>query len=153
MKGNGWMPGLFALLFGTDAMVRQYVEEGLEPGETRMLPGGRLMLRKVHNPGFAMGILEDRPQTVKKLTGAAAVLVFAGWSGLFFLRGRRIEKAGCTLAAAGAAGNLLDRVRSGKVTDYIALTSGPSFLTRLTANLADLYLAAGALILAGRRIL
>ena len=49
--------------------------------------------------------------------------------------------------------NLLDRLLRGKVVDYIGFRTRSSFFSKLTANLADLYLAAGSLLMAVRKIL
>ena len=38
VKKRIWMPGLFALLLGTDEALKQYAQEYLEPGEERVLP-------------------------------------------------------------------------------------------------------------------
>lgn len=148
-----WMAGLFVLLLGADEAVRQYVEDNLDPREERKLPGGKLLLRRVYNPGFAFGALKARPKTVRNVSAAAGTVVFAFWIRMMWIRGRWIEKAGATLAAAGAAGNLLDRLLRGRVIDYIGFRTKSSFFSTLTANLADLYLAAGTLMIAARKIL
>lgn len=44
VKKRIWMPGLFALLLGTDEALKQYAQEYLEPGEERVLPGGKLLI-------------------------------------------------------------------------------------------------------------
>lgn len=148
-----WMPGMFAVLLGADEVMKQYVEDYMEPGEERRIAGGKLLLRRIHNPGFALGTLEDQPKIVRNVSVAAAVPVFAWWLSLIWRKGHWIEKTGSTLAAAGAAGNLLDRLLRGKVVDYIGFRTRSSFFSKLTANLADLYLAAGSLLMTVRKIL
>lgn len=148
-----WMTGLFVLLLGADEAVKQYVEDNMDQGEERKLPGEKLLLRKVYNPGFAFGALKDHPEVVRNVSAAAGVSVFACWICMMWIRGHWIEKAGTTLAAAGAAGNLLDRLLRGRVVDYIGFRTKSSFLSTLTANLADLYLAAGSFMMAVRKIL
>ena len=126
-----WMPGMFAVLLGADEVMKQYVEDYMEPGEERRIAGGKLLLRRIHNPGFALGTLEDQPEIVRNVSVAAAVPVFAWWLSLIWRKGHWIEKTGSTLGF---------RTRS-------------SFFSKLTANLADLYLAAGSLLMAVRKIL
>lgn len=98
-----WMPGMFAVLLGADEVMKQYVEDYMEPGEERRIAGGKLLLRRIHNPGFALGTLEDQPKIVRNVSVAAAVPVFAWWLSLIWRKGHWIEKTGSTLAAAGAA--------------------------------------------------
>ena len=49
--------------------------------------------------------------------------------------------------SAGAASNIYDRLERGKVIDYIGVKSRNKFLSRLTANLADMYVALGAVLI------
>lgn len=153
VKKRIWMPGLFALLLGTDEALKQYVQEYLEPGEERVLPGGKLLYRKVYNPGFAFGTFAQHPEAVRNLSLAAGVVVLGDWVRNLCRKGHLLAKTGTTLTAAGAAGNLLDRLLRGKVVDYIGFRSEHAFLAKLTANLADFYLAAGALLMTLRKIL
>ena len=95
---------MFAVLLGADEVMKQYVEDYMEPGEERRIAGGKLLLRRIHNPGFALGTLEDQPKIVRNVSVAAAVPVFAWWLSLIWRKGHWIEKTGSTLAAAGAAG-------------------------------------------------
>lgn len=146
------MCGLFAFLLGADEAVKEYVEANIQAGEERKLSGGRFRIRKVYNSGFALSSFSDRPDMVRKISLAAGAPVFLYWFRLLASKGRFIEKLGTTLMAAGAAGNLYDRIMRGKVVDYIGVTSRSSFLSKLTANLADLYLAAGSILVAVRRM-
>lgn len=56
-------------------------------------------------------------------------------------------------ASAGAVSNVYDRLARGKVIDYIGLESKNSFFSKLTANLADVYLTAGIVLLALSRVI
>ncbi len=102
-----WMPGLFLLLLGTDEAIKQYVEDNMDQKEERAIPGGKLLLRKVYNPGFALGTLQRYPEVVRDVSAVAGISVFAHWIYMMWRRGHWIEKTGSTLAAAGATGNLL----------------------------------------------
>ena len=52
------------------------------------------------------------------------------------------------LLTGGALSNLYDRVVRGKVVDYLAVKSRWKRLSRLTFNLGDVCIAAGALLAA-----
>ena len=49
VKKRIWLPGLFALLLGTDEALKQYAQEYLEPGKERVLPGGKSVFFPAEN--------------------------------------------------------------------------------------------------------
>ena len=51
-----------------------------------------------------------------------------------------------TLVSAGAVSNLYDRLFRRKVIDYIGFRNKREYFSKLTANLADVYLTAGAVL-------
>ena len=69
---------------------------------------------------------------------------------VFLLRkkGHTAEKTGMMLLTGGALSNLYDRIMRGKVVDYLAVKSRWKILSRLTFNLGDVCIAAGALLAA-----
>lgn len=141
---------LFAVLLGTDVILKKRVEEELNPGEERELPGGRIVVRKVYNRGFLLNLFDEYPAAVKgaSLFAGAGVLV---WDCLTFAKKRNyVRKLGMALVSAGAASNIFDRLAKGKVVDYIGLRTEKKSLGRITANLGDIYLACGSiLVMAG----
>ena len=84
----------------------------------------------------ALGGLDIDP-----ILGAAALVALI--LSLRRRRGGRGYREAVTLLGAGAASNLLDRLRWGFIVDYL-------FLPGCICNLADLALAAGAALLAWR---
>ena len=59
---------IFASLLGIDVLIKQQVEENIEPGEEKELAGGRIVIRKVYNRGFLMNILDGKPKVVRYAT-------------------------------------------------------------------------------------
>ena len=57
------------------------------------------------------------------------------------------KKAALSMMSAGAWSNTFDRFARGHVTDYIGFKTGSKKLSSITYNLADFFLAAGALLL------
>lgn len=141
-----WTTGLFALLLGSDVLIKQYVEENIEPGEKREVFDGKVIIRKVYNKGFLLNFLDRYPAIIKGTSIAAGVGVLIYDALFFWKRGRYIEKLGTTFITAGAASNIFDRLARGKVIDYIAFRSSNKSLARITANLGDFYIAVGALL-------
>ena len=115
----------------TKALVRATIERGDELG---ILPG--IDLVNTRNRGVAFGLFAD---------GGAFLIVFAVLAILgivVFLAvnaGRPHVWLPMGLLVGGAAGNLLDRLRDGAVTDFIDLPAWPAF------NVADMAITAGVL--------
>ena len=100
---------------------------------------GPLTIHHVRNTGIAFGLFSGWASVVT-LLGAIAVL----WMVWYFARaGARhpILPAALGLLIGGSAGNLVDRVRLGHVTDFLDVPYWPAF------NLADAFIVAGVAIL------
>lgn len=105
-----------ALVFVVDQGVKAVVENSMRVGESIPLVPGLLNLTHIKNDGGAFGIL-----------GGSQLLLLAGGSVavgvvLWMLLSGPTSGAttyGCGLILGGAAGNLLDRLTAGEVTDYI----------------------------------
>jgi signal peptidase II len=100
------------------------------------------------NPGIAFGVFSDSPSRgleVALICGALAVLTLLIWLLVSGRAGGTLSMAGVALMAGGAAGNMLDRLLHGVVTDFIEVRLGhyiwPSF------NVADSALFVGAAFL------
>ena len=141
-----WMTAVFAVLLGTDVMIKQQVEENLDLQETRELPGGRVVIRKVYNRGFLMNLLDGHEVLVKGASIAASIGILIWDILVFWKKGSFLKKLGLTLLSAGAASNTFDRLARGKVIDYIGIRTGKKLLARITANLGDIYIACGGLL-------
>jgi signal peptidase II len=100
---------------------------------------GPLSLSHLHNSGLAFGIL---PGLVPLVTAATLVLL-PGLVALFVATARyhRLQPYALALLVGGGAGNVVDRLRAERVTDFIDLSAWPAF------NLADVAVGAGFLLL------
>lgn len=129
---------LCALVVVLDQAAKALVEANLVPGE-QVDVLGPLTLTLAHNRGVAFGLADGGGTALIALTVAA--LLFVG-----FLFARDPTRRGMWIAigllAGGALGNLVDRVRSGEVTDYVDFLSWPPF------NLADVAITLGVVVLA-----
>ncbi len=100
------------------------------------------------NVGIAFGLFS---QTASKLLSlllvlsSAAVILLLVWLLVEGYAGRAASQVGIALIAGGAAGNLLDRLLHGGVTDFLELRAGhfrwPAF------NLADSAITIGAALI------
>jgi signal peptidase II len=117
----------------TKALVRANVRIGSSDG---VFPGVELV--HVHNRGVAFGLFAEGGLllVVVGVAAVTALLVF------FATHSRRpLVWLPTGLLLGGAAGNLIDRLRQGYVTDFIHLPLWPSF------NLADSCITIGVLSL------
>ena len=138
--------GLFLLLVCSDMGAKQYIEDTFSPGEERKTIFGNIVLRKVYNKGFIMDTLEGHPALVKGASAAMGAGIAAYDGRLLMKKGRRIKKLGMTILSAGAFSNIYDRLVRGKVIDYIGTDSKKKKISKITVNLADLYILLGTLL-------
>jgi signal peptidase II len=133
-----WLAGaLGAAVVAADQIAKAAVEASLALGEDVALLGP-LSLMLVHNEGIAFGLAGG--------TGLPLVVVALaalGVIGYLFARdpARPWMWVAAGLLAGGAIGNLIDRIASGAVTDYIDVGSWPAF------NLADVAVTLGVALL------
>jgi len=131
------------LAVAADVATKAWALARLSGGRDVAAAGGLIRLRLVINHGAAFGLgagLEPLLSAVALL----GVVLLGTWA---VRAAGRAEGVGAALAAAGAAGNLFDRltrppgVLHGGVVDWLHLSFyGPTF------NLADVWLRAGLLI-------
>ena len=123
-----------------DQLTKQVVGRTLAVGESVDLVGP-LSLRHVENSGIAFGLFSSRTTVVIGVTAVAVA-----WMLWFFARsGRRhpVLPVGLGLVLGGSVANLVDRVRLGRVTDFLDFEAWPAF------NLADTFIVVGVAILFG----
>ena len=121
-----------------DQLTKHLVTAQIAYGESVHV-AGPLDLHHVRNPGIAFGLFSTLASAVTVL-GVLAV----AWMLAYFARtGARhpILPVALGLLVGGSAGNLVDRVRLGHVTDFLDLGFWPAF------NLADTFIVAGVAIL------
>lgn len=139
-----WVPllvgsGVVLLDQGTKALVRGWIGPAASQHHVD-LAGTFFAFVYVENPGAAFGIL--RGQTAFLILAACAIVALL----LLTLRGTTrlspLMYVGLGLLLGGAIGNLIDRVRLGFVTDFIAVGFWPKF------NVADSAITVGLILMA-----
>jgi signal peptidase II len=128
---------LGGVVVALDRITKHAVKQGIAVGQThKFLPGINLV--HYRNTGVAFNFLSGGGGLVLALTlvALAALLVY------FFLRPDRPGLWVPTgLLVGGALGNLIDRIASGSVTDFIKLPLWPAF------NISDMAITFGVLAL------
>ena len=129
---------------GADQLTKQVVGRTLAVGE-RVDILGPVSLHHVENSGIAFGFFSSQTTVVIAITAVAVGLML--W---FFARsGRRhpVLPVALGLVLGGSTANLIDRVRLGRVTDFLDLEAWPAF------NLADMFIVVGVSVLFGALVL
>jgi signal peptidase II len=140
-----WASAIVVLGAAADLATKAWAGSRLAGGHDITLGGGVLRLQLVINHGAAFGL---GARVEPALAIVSLLIVVALW--VWAARARsRLERAGAALAAAGGAGNLIDRlvrppsVLHGGVVDWLHLSFyGPTF------NLADVMLRGGIVVAA-----
>jgi signal peptidase II len=147
MAGPAQWLALLAVSFAAitaDQLTKQVVGRTLAVGESVDLLGP-FSIHHVENSGIAFGLFASRTTLVIAITGIAvgAMLWFFAHSG----RRHPVLPVGLGLVLGGSIANLVDRVRLGRVTDFLDLAAWPAF------NLADTFIVVGVGILFGALVL
>lgn len=138
-----WWAVVALLAVSADVATKAWALSRLSGGRVIMLPAEVARLQLVINHGAAFG-LGASYEPLLAVIAFFGVILLGGWA----VRARgRVEGLGAALAAAGAAGNLIDRlirppaVWHGGVVDWLHISwYAPTF------NLADIWLRGGLLI-------
>ena len=133
-----WAFAIAALVFAVDRGVKALVEGSMRLEESVPLIPGFLSLTYIKNDGGAFGILGGSQLVL--LLGSAVAIGVVLWI-LFSGSSSRLTSLGCGLILGGAAGNLVDRLAAGEVTDYVHFSFWYIF------NAADAAIVVGVAIL------
>jgi signal peptidase II len=121
-----------------DQLTKAIVVRQLDVGDSIDV-AGPFTIHHVHNSGIAFGLFSTWADVVTLLTAAAVI-----WMVAYFARsGARhpVLPVALGLLIGGSAGNLIDRIRLGHVTDFLDLRWWPAF------NLADTFIVTGVIVL------
>jgi signal peptidase II len=125
-------------VFVADRLTKILIESTFPLYSARSVVPGFFQIVHVTNEGMAFGLFNDSPSTLKTTllivasAVALAAVIYMLWTSA---PGSRLQPAALSLILGGAAGNLFDRVRQGRVVDFLDFYVGdvhwPAF------NLAD----------------
>lgn len=133
-----WEKLLFVGLIAFDQLTKYFVSARMTPGESVPVIKNFFNITYVLNPGAAFGILPD--QRFFFVVAGILLLVCA----IFFYgkikKSDRVLKFGVINLLSGATANLIDRIQSGLVTDFLHFGSWPVF------NIADVAIVVGMFV-------
>lgn len=137
-KQDAWFLILAGAVIALDQFSKWFIRQTLGRGDNWP---GEWPVKLVHitNTGAAFGILQNAGPllVVTSMIGMAAILLYLFNPGF----AHPLMRVGLALMFGGAVGNLVDRLMSGKVVDFIKFPHFPAF------NLADSAITIGVLLL------
>lgn len=147
-KKNGIFLGIAVLVIVLDQATKAWIVGAMRLHDSYPVIGGFFNITSVRNPGAAFGFLAGAPPLFRTIF-FIAITVGAILLILYYLRVSKIDDyfliVSLALIFAGAAGNLIDRVRFGEVVDFLDVYLGsyhwPAF------NVADSAISVGAFIM------
>jgi len=132
------------LIVVADQLSKIWIRTNLAVGQS--LPEvGFLQLTHINNTGAAFGLFQGQvfPLTIASFIGVALILSYVFfYYRRFPLLDNWLAWMGLSLILGGTAGNLIDRLRFGHVTDFIDFGFWPAF------NVADSSVVVGVIIFA-----
>ena len=127
MAGPWLRLALSALVVVTDQATKAVVRSRFELHQSLEVIPGFFSLTLVHNSGAAFGLMNSAEFPFKtvllSVVAAAALVALVLYAGTL-PKEQRLARAGLSLIAGGAAGNLIDRVTAGYVVDFVDLYWG-----------------------------
>lgn len=126
-----WTLGIIVL----DQFVKYWITTHMLLGSSIPIIADILHITYILNPGAAFGILEN--QRYFFIAIAFAMIFFVFYLYPKIPKQFRLLRMGVILLVGGAAGNLVDRIRTGLVVDFIDFRIWPVF------NIADIAIVVG----------
>ena len=126
---------LAIIVAAVDQGIKYYVQSHMTLGMSVPVINGVFHLTYILNPGAAFGILEH--QTKLFVAVAVSMLAAVVYFYLHIAAGHWLLRLGIGLLAGGAVGNVIDRVTTGYVVDFLDFRVWPVF------NSADIAIVTG----------
>ena len=112
------------------------IQQMMRQGESVAVLSPIFYFTYIQNPGAAFGLFAHKTEFFIAITIIILIAIFLGYR--YLSGGSRLMEVGLGLVAGGALGNLIDRVRIGRVIDFLDFRVWPVF------NLADTAIVVGA---------
>ncbi len=138
--------GIFGGIFWLEFLIKSMVEKKGKTDGTKPLFGGKIILRKFHNKGFALNMMEKKQKIVA--TVSLVLTIFMTLAALVCgNKANKIMKTGLAFVLGGAYSNTYDRLCRNYVVDYFSLGVKNKRLRKVVFNIADFCIMAGAVLM------
>ncbi len=133
------------LIFGIDSKIKHEVELNLKSGSEKSACGGRLLIRKHHNRGIMLNVLDAHQKLTAVVSAGLTVFLVLFGTDTFADKDRsKAEKLGFAFLIGGALSNTLDRITRGYVVDYVSFRVKWKKFQNIVFNISDFFIMAGA---------
>lgn len=138
LRRDWWYVAVMGFIIALDQGTKWLITQTVERGES-WPESWPVRIVHVLNSGAAFGILQDSGPLliITSLVGVTAILIYLLNPGF----AHPVMRLGLALMFAGAVGNLIDRINTGEVVDFIKFPNWPAF------NVADSAITIGVLCL------
>lgn len=130
-----WEKILFVGVIAFDQFFKAKIVSQMVPGETIPIIEDFFHITYVLNPGAAFGILAN--QRIFFLLIGAILLILAAYFYPKLKKSEKFLRFGSIILVSGATANLIDRIKTGQVIDFIDFRVWPVF------NIADVAIICG----------
>ncbi len=138
--------GIFGGIFWLEFFIKSIVEKKGKTGVTKPLFGGKIILRKFQNKGFALNFLE-RNQKLVALISLILTFIMTLAALVCGKKTNKIMKTGLAFVLGGAYSNTYDRLFRKYVVDYFSLGAKSKRIRRVVFNIADFCIMIGAVLI------
>ncbi len=132
-----------------ECLLKGYIEKNMNEGAIEKKCDGFLWIRKYHNRGAFLNILEKNRVLIRVISILFSLLITAFFVVTLGKKGNVLLKTGLALLLGGAFSNTYDRLHREYVVDYfsIHIPKGPlEKLSKVVFNIADFCIMIGAML-------
>lgn len=133
---------IIPICFITDQFTKNKAEKTLSHYQSKKVLNNQVHLQIVYNHGAFLGFLKNHKKLLMLANGLSVLILTITMVCLMLTKGYHIAKVGVAFIAGGAAGNIYDRVKKGKVVDFFAFRSKPNIFF----NIADFFVFIGGFL-------
>ncbi|HKM22870.1 MAG TPA: signal peptidase II [Lachnospiraceae bacterium] len=142
--------GITVAILAIDLGIKYYVEHHRTHQQEDKILGDTILVRKSHNKGIAMNVLDQHPSLVRGISVGMTALMAIVTVYLLLKKDSvptsKGKKLGLAWILGGALSNTYDRVFRGYVVDYFSFNVKWKKLRRVVFNIADLFIMLGSVL-------
>ena len=135
-----WYVLLLIACIAGDQLLKYWVVQNLDVGQSAALLPGLVRLTRLHNTGAAWGSFSGKTALLAAVT--VVLLLAVAWLVLKRIVRHPLGLTSAMLVLGGGAGNMIDRLCRGYVVDMFDL----EFMSYPIFNLADIFVVIGVLL-------
>lgn len=139
--------GLAAALCGGDLLIKDCVKDTLDEKSQKRILGDHIILTKFYNEGAMLGVLSEQKELLKGITIFGVGSLAGALMAMGSLKDHRLQKVGLSMMLGGALSNGYERLKWGKVTDYISFNCKKQKLRNVVYNFEDFAIFGGTALL------